>query len=356
MKIHNFYAGPSILSEYAIQNTADAIINFANTGLSVLEVSHRSKEFQAVIDEATELVKELLEIPEGFSVLWLGGGASLQFCMLPFNLLRNKASYIDTGTWASNAIKEARLFGDVDVVASSKDAGYTFIPKDFVIPSDSDYFHYTTNNTIYGTEIRHDPEAPCPLVADMSSDIFTRKIDFSKYNAIYAGAQKNLAPAGVTLVIVRDEALGHVDRPIPTMLDYRTHIKKGSMFNTPPVLPIFTALQTLRYYKQLGGVPELERRDLEKAALLYKAIDESNMFTGTVSDPADRSIMNVCFVMTPQYKELEPSFIDFCKARGIVGIKGHRSVGGFRASLYNALPIESVKVLVEAMHDFEATH
>ena len=356
MKIHNFYAGPSILSEYAIQNTADAIINFANTGLSVLEVSHRSKEFQAVIDEATELVKELLEIPEGFSVLWLGGGASLQFCMLPFNLLRNKASYIDTGTWASNAIKEARLFGDVDVVASSKDAGYTFIPKDFVIPSDSDYFHYTTNNTIYGTEIRHDPEAPCPLVADMSSDIFIRKIDFSKYNAIYAGAQKNLAPAGVTLVIVRDEALGHVDRPIPTMLDYRTHIKKGSMFNTPPVLPIFTALQTLRYYKQLGGVPELERRDLEKAALLYKAIDESNMFTGTVSDPADRSIMNVCFVMTPQYKELEPSFIDFCKARGIVGIKGHRSVGGFRASLYNALPIESVRVLVEAMHDFEATH
>ena len=356
MKIHNFYAGPSILSEYAIQNTADAIINFANTGLSVLEVSHRSKEFQAVIDEATELVKELLEIPEGFSVLWLGGGASLQFCMLPFNLLRNKASYIDTGTWASNAIKEARLFGDVDVVASSKDAGYTFIPKDFVIPSDSDYFHYTTNNTIYGTEIRHDPEAPCPLVADMSSDIFTRKIYFSKYNAIYAGAQKNLAPAGVTLVIVRDEALGHVDRPIPTMLDYRTHIKKGSMFNTPPVLPIFTALQTLRYYKQLGGVPELERRDLEKAALLYKAIDESNMFTGTVSDPADRSIMNVCFVMTPQYKELEPSFIDFCKARGIVGIKGHRSVGGFRASLYNALPIESVRVLVEAMHDFEATH
>ncbi|MDE6135702.1 MAG: 3-phosphoserine/phosphohydroxythreonine transaminase, partial [Muribaculaceae bacterium] len=216
--------------------------------------------------------------------------------------------------------------------------------------------HYTTNNTIYGTEIRVDPDVACPLVADMSSDIFSRPIDFSKYNAIYAGAQKNLAPAGVTLVIVREDALGHVDRPIPTMLDYRTHIKKGSMFNTPPVLPIFSALQTLRYYKQLGGIPELERRDLEKAAVLYGAIDESRMFEGTVTDPADRSIMNVCFVMTPEYKELEKAFIDFCSARGIVGIKGHRSVGGFRASLYNALPMASVQVLVEAMKDFEATH
>lgn len=356
MKIHNFYAGPSILSEYTIQNTADAILNFAGTGLSVLEVSHRSKEFQAVIDEATALVKELLAIPEGFSVLWLGGGASMQFCMMPYNLLRKKASFLDTGTWASNAIKEARLFGEVDVVASSKDAGYTFIPKGFSVPADSDYFHYTSNNTIYGTEIRTEPNVPCRMIADMSSDIFSRPIDFSNYDAIYAGAQKNLAPAGVTLVIVRDEALGHVDRPIPTMLDYRTHIKKGSMFNTPPVLPIYSALQTLRYYKQLGGIAELERRDLEKAAVLYKAIDESNMFTGTVTDPADRSIMNVCFVMTPQYKELEADFVDFCKARGIVGIKGHRSVGGFRASLYNALPLESVNALVEAMRDFEATH
>lgn len=356
MKIHNFYAGPSILSEYTIQNTADAILNFAGTGLSVLEVSHRSKEFQAVIDEATALVKELLAIPEGFSVLWLGGGASLQFCMMPFNFLRKKASFLDTGTWASNAIKEARLFGEVDVVASSKDAGYTFIPKGFTVPADSDYFHYTSNNTIYGTEIRTEPDVPCRLIADMSSDIFSRPIDFTNYDAIYAGAQKNLAPAGVTLVIVRDAALGHVDRPIPTMLDYRTHIKKGSMFNTPPVLPIYSALQTLRYYKQLGGIAELERRDLEKAAVLYKAIDESAMFTGTVTDPADRSIMNVCFVMTPEYKDLEADFVDFCKARGIVGIKGHRSVGGFRASLYNALPLESVNVLVEAMRDFETTH
>ena len=355
MKKHNFYAGPSILSEYTIKNTANAIIDFANTGLSILEVSHRSKEFQAVIDEASALVKELLEVPEGYSVLWLGGGASMQFCMLPFNLLKTKASYLDTGTWASNAIKEARLFGEVDVVASSKDANYTFIPKDYVIPADSDYFHFTSNNTIYGTEMRFDPDAPCRLVADMSSDIFSRPVDVAKYDAIYAGAQKNLAPAGVTLVIVRDDALGHVDRQIPTMLDYRTHVKKGSMFNTPPVLPIFSALQTLRYYKMMGGIKELERRDLEKANLLYDAIDSSRMFEGTVSDTADRSIMNVCFVMTPEYKELEKDFIEFASGRGIVGIKGHRSVGGFRASLYNAMPIDSVRVLVEAMKDFEAT-
>lgn len=355
MKKHNFYAGPSILSEYTIQNTADAILNFAGTGLSVLEVSHRSKEFQAVIDEATALVKDLLDIPQGFEVLWLGGGASMQFCMIPYNLLAKKAAYLDTGTWASNAIKEARLFGDVEVVASSKDAGYTFIPKGFEVPADADYFHFTTNNTIYGTEMRVDPTVPCRMVADMSSDIFSRPIDFSNYDAIYAGAQKNLAPAGVTLVIVREEALGHVDRAIPTMLDYRTHIKKGSMFNTPPVLPIFSALQTLRYYKSLGGIEELERRDLEKAAMLYEAIDGSKMFTGTVTDPSDRSIMNVCFVMTPEYKELEKDFIDFAAGRGIVGIKGHRSVGGFRASLYNALPVDSVRVLVEAMKDFEAT-
>lgn len=356
MKKHNFYAGPSILSEYTIRNTADAIINFADMGLSILEVSHRSKQFQAVIDEATALVKELLEIPEGFHVLWLGGGASMQFCMIPYNLLAKRAAYIDTGTWASNAIKEARLFGDVDVVASSKEAGYTFIPKGFEVPADVDYFHYTSNNTIYGTEIRKDPVVPCRMVADMSSDIFSRPINFSNYDAIYAGAQKNLAPAGVTLVIVREDALGKVDRPIPTMLDYRTHIKKGSMFNTPPVLPIFSALQTLRYYKQLGGISELERRDLEKAAYLYDAIDSSTMFQGTVTDPADRSIMNVCFVMTPEYKDLEADFVEFCAQRGIVGIKGHRSVGGFRASLYNALPIESVKVLVDAMNDFETTH
>ncbi|MBD5182717.1 MAG: 3-phosphoserine/phosphohydroxythreonine transaminase [Bacteroidales bacterium] len=356
MKKHNFYAGPSILSEYTIKNTADAILDFADMGLSILEVSHRSKQFQAVMDEASASVKELLNIPEGFHVLWLGGGASLQFCMIPFNFLNTKASFLDTGTWAHNAIKEAKIFGQADVVASSEADGYTYIPKNFEVPADSDYFHYTSNNTIYGTEIRKDPEVPCRVIADMSSDIFSRPIDFSNYDAIYAGAQKNLAPAGVTLVIVREDALGKVNRPIPTMLDYRTHIKKGSMFNTPPVLPIYAALQTLRYYKELGGIPELERRDLAKAKLLYDAIDESNMFVGTVTDKADRSIMNVTFVMTPEFKALEEDFVKFCGERGIVGIKGHRSVGGFRASLYNALPIESVEVLVEAMKDFEKKH
>lgn len=355
MKKHNFYAGPSILSEYTIKNTAEAIKDFAGTGLSILEVSHRSKEFTAVMDEAQALVKELLEVPEGYSVLFLGGGASMQFCMVPFNLLKKKAAYTDTGTWAANAIKEAKLFGEVDVVASSKDKNYTYIPKNFAVPEDADYFHFTSNNTIFGTEVRFDPDVNVPLVADMSSDIFSRPVDVSKYDVIYAGAQKNLAPAGVTIVIVKDSALGNVDRAIPTMLDYRTHIKKGSMFNTPPVLPIYSALQTLKYYKELGGVKEMERRDLAKAELLYSAIDSSKMFVGTV-EPEDRSIMNVCFVMKPEYVELEKEFIDFASTKGIVGIKGHRSVGGFRASLYNALPIESVKVLVEAMNEFEKRH
>lgn len=280
----------------------------------------------------------------------------MQFAQVPFNLLAKKAAYLDTGTWASNAIKEARLFGEVDVVASSKEANYTYIPKGYTIPTDADYFHFTSNNTIYGTEMRYDPDVPVRLVADMSSDIFSRPVDVSKYDVIYAGAQKNLAPAGVTIVIVREDALGHVDRPIPTMLDYRTHIKKDSMFNTPPVLPIFSALQTLRYYKQLGGVEAIEKTDLAKAAKLYEAIDASRMFTGTVTDPADRSIMNVCFVMVPEYKELEKPFVEFCGTKGIVGIKGHRSVGGFRASLYNALPMESVEVLVAAMKEFESKH
>lgn len=355
MKKHNFYAGPSILSQYTIKNTADAVLNFADTGLSILEVSHRSKEFQAVIDEANALVKELLEIPAGYEVLFLGGGASLQFAMVPFNFLKTKAAYIDTGVWANKAIKEAKLFGDVEVVASSKEANYTFIPKDYVIPADADYFHYTTNNTIYGTETRKDPVSPVPLVADMSSDIFSRPVDVSKYDCIYAGAQKNLAPAGVTIVIVKEDALGKVDRPIPTMLNYQTHTSKGSMFNTPPVLPIFSALQTLRYYKQLGGVKELEKMDIEKANVLYDAIDSSKMFVGTAA-AEDRSIMNVCFVMKPEYAELEKAFVEFATSQGMVGIKGHRSVGGFRASLYNALPLDSVKALVACMKEFEAKH
>lgn len=352
MKKHNFYAGPSILSQYTIKNTAEAVLDFAGTGLSILEISHRSKEFQAVIDEASALVKELLEIPDGYHVLFLGGGASMQFCMVPFNLLAKKAAYLDTGTWSSKAIKEAKLFGEVDVVASSKDKNYTYIPKGYTVPDDADYFHITTNNTIYGTEMRFDPDVKARLVADMSSDIFSRPIDVSKYDIIYAGAQKNLAPAGVTIAIVREAALGKVARAIPTMLNYQTHIDKGSMFNTPPCLPIYSALQTLRYYKDLGGIKELERRDLEKAARLYEAIDESKIFVGTTEKEA-RSIMNVCFVMRPEYAELEKDFITFATERGIVGIKGHRSVGGFRASLYNAMPLESVEVLITAMKDFE---
>lgn len=355
MKKHNFYAGPSILSEYTLEKTAEAIKDFAGTGLSVLEISHRSKEFTAVIENAASLVKELLEVPEGYHVLFLGGGASMQFCMVPYNLLNKKAAYLNTGTWANKAMKEAKLFGDVVEVASSKDANYTFIPKDYEIPADADYFHFTTNNTIYGTEIRKDLDSPVPLVADMSSDIFSRPVDVSKYDIIYAGAQKNLAPAGVTIAIVKESAMGHVERVIPTMLDYRTHISKGSMFNTPPVLPIFSALKTLEWYKQLGGIKKLEELDKAKASALYDAIDNSKMFVGTAK-AEDRSIMNVTFVMKPEYAELEKDFVDFASTKGIVGIKGHRSVGGFRASIYNAMPMSSVQVLIDAMKEFENKH
>lgn len=355
MKKHNFYAGPSILSEYTIKNTAAAVENFAGMGLSLLEISHRSKEFVAVVDEAQALIKELLNVPEGYEVVFVGGGASLQFCMAPFNLLKKKAAYLDTGTWSSKAIKEAKLFGEVDVVASSKDKNYTYIPKDYTVPEDVDYFHVTTNNTIYGSEIRKDLDVKVPMVADMSSDIFSRPIDISKYDLIYAGAQKNLAPAGVTLAIVRVDALGKVNRVIPTMLNYKTHIDKGSMYNTPPVLPIFSALQTLKWYKEQGGVEAMEKKDIENAAILYDEIDRNKLFRGTVA-PEDRSIMNVCFVMNDEYKELEADFNAFATSKGIVGIKGHRSVGGFRASLYNAMPKSSVEVLIAAMKEFEKQH
>lgn len=355
MKKHNFYAGPSILSQYTLDKSVEAIRDFAGTGLSILEISHRSKEFTAVMDEAEQLFKELLDIPAGYRVIFLGGGASTQFCMVPYNLLNKKAAYLDTGTWANKALKEAKLFGEVEVVGSSKDANYTFIPKGYTIPSDADYFHITTNNTIYGTEIREDYDVNVPLVADMSSDIFSRPVDVSKYALIYGGAQKNIAPAGVTFVIVKEDILGKVDRVIPTMLNYKTHIDKGSMFNTPPVFPVFAALQTLKWYKELGGVKVLQKMDEEKAGVLYDAIDSSRMFVGTAR-PEDRSVMNICFVMKPEYQELEKDFIDFASTKGIVGIKGHRSVGGFRASTYNALPLESVKVLVEAMKEFEKNH
>jgi Phosphoserine aminotransferase len=352
MKKHNFYAGPSILSEYTIKNTAAAVDNFANTGLSILEVSHRSKEFVAVSDEARQLIKELLDIPAGYEVVFLGGGASMQFCMVPFNMLNKKASYLDTGTWASNAIKEAKFFGEVEVVASSKDANYSYIPKDFKIADDSEYFHFTSNNTIYGTEMRYDPNVGKRLISDMSSDIFSRPIDVSKYDLIYAGAQKNLGPAGVTLVIVRKDALGHVDRPIPTIMNYNTHISKESMFNTPPVLPIFSSLQTLKLYKELGGVAALEKKNIDKAAVIYDEIDRNKLFKGTAA-VEDRSIMNVCFVMNDEYKELEAEFASFASAAGMIGIKGHRSVGGFRASIYNAMEKSSVEALVAAMKEFE---
>lgn len=355
MKKHNFYAGPSILSEYTIKNTAAAVDNFAGTGLSLLEVSHRSKEFVAVSDEARALVKELLDVPAGYEVVFLGGGASMQFCMVPFNLLNKKASYLDSGTWASNAIKEAKFFGEVDVVASSKEANYSYIPKGYSVSEDSDYFHFTSNNTIFGTEMRYDPDVNVPLVADMSSDIFSRPIDISKYAVIYAGAQKNLGPAGVTLIIVKEDALGHVDRAIPTMLNYKTHISKESMFNTPPVLPIYSSLQTLKMYKELGGIAVLEKINLDKAAILYDEIDRNKLFKGTAA-VEDRSIMNVCFVMNDEYKELEAEFNTFASAAGMVGIKGHRSVGGFRASIYNAMQKSSVEALVEVMKDFEKKH
>lgn len=352
MKKHNFNAGPSILPREVIENTAQAVLDFNGSGLSVLEISHRAKDFQPVVDEAVALFKELLSIPEGYSVIFLGGGASLQFCMIPFNLMEKKSAYLNTGTWASKALKEAKGFGETVEVASSKDKNFNYIPKDYVIPTDADYFHITTNNTIFGTEILEDIDSPVPLVADMSSDIFSRPIDVSKYGIIYGGAQKNLAPAGVSFVIIKDEILGKVSRHIPSMLNYQIHIDNGSMFNTPPVLPIYSAMLTLRWLKANGGVAEMEKRNIAKAELLYNEIDRNPLFVGTAAKE-DRSRMNICFVMAPEYTDLEAEFMKFATERGIVGIKGHRSVGGFRASTYNALPIESVQALVDCMQEFE---
>ena len=352
MKKHNFNPGPSILPRIAIENTAKAVLDLNGIGMSLLEVSHRSKDFQAVMDEAVALFKELMNIPAGYHVLFLGGGASLQFCMVPYNLMKTKAAYLETGAWAQKAIKEAKLFGQVDIVASSGDKNFSYIPKNYTIPADADYFHITTNNTIFGSEIRHDIDSPVPLVADMSSDILSRPVDVSKYSLIYGGAQKNLGPAGVTFVIVKESILGKTDRKIPTMLNYATHIKDGSMFNTPPCFAIYTCLETLRWIKSLGGVNGIQEMNRKKAQLLYDAIDNSKMFVGTVEKDS-RSLMNICFVMKPQYKDKEDLFMDFAKSKGMVGIKGHRSVGGFRASTYNALPIESVHALIDSMHEFE---
>lgn len=355
MKKYNFNAGPSILPREVIENTARQILDFNGSGLSLAEISHRAKDFQPVVDEAVALIKELLEVPEGYSVLFLGGGASLEFCMIPYNFLIKKAGYLNSGVWAKKAMKEAKLFGEVVEVASSADSNYSFYPKDWTCPTDLDYLHITTNNTIYGTEIRKEPEVPVRLIGDMSSDIFSRPIDVAKYDCIYAGAQKNLAMAGVTLVIVKDDALGKAERQIPTMLDYRTHVDKGSMFNTPPVVPIYCALETLRWIKANGGVQEMDRRAIERARIVYDEIDRNKLFRGTVAEDS-RSLMNICFVMNDEYKELEKPFFDFATSKGMVGIKGHRSVGGFRASTYNAQTIEGVEALVACMKEFEQQH
>lgn len=355
MKKYNFNAGPSMLPREVIENTAKQILDFNGSGISLAEISHRAKDFQPVVDEAVALIKELLEIPEGYSVLFLGGGASLEFCMVPYNFLKKKAAYLNTGVWAKKAMKEAKLFGEVVEVASSAEANYTYIPKGWECPADADYLHITTNNTIYGTEIRHELQVPVRMIADMSSDIFSRPVDVSKYDCIYAGAQKNLAMAGVTLVIVKDDALGKVDRSIPTMLDYRTHVEKGSMFNTPPVVPIYSALETLRWIKAQGGLKMMDKLAHERAEMLYAEIDRNKLFRGTAKEE-DRSLMNICFVMNDEYKELEKPFLDYALSCGMVGVKGHRSVGGFRASCYNAQTIEGVEALVKCMQDFEAQH
>ncbi len=351
-KVHNFSAGPGILPQIAIENSIKAIKNFAGMNLSILEISHRSKQYEAVVAEATQIVKDLLNIPTGYSVLFLQGGASTQFCMVPMNLLdeNETAAYLKTGEWAMRATKEAGLFGHVNVVATSENENYNWIPKNYEIPSDAKYFHCTSNNTIFGTEMFSFPETNVPIVCDMSSDIFSRPIDVSKFDLIYAGAQKNMGPAGVTLVIVKDAILGKVTHKIPTMLDYRVHIKNGSMYNTPPVFAIYVCLETLKWVKSLGGVEAMEKLNIAKAALLYQEIDRNPLFKGTCA-VEDRSRMNVCFVL--ENPEKETAFLTLAKERNLEGIKGHRSVGGFRASLYNALPIESVEALVDAMQDFE---
>nr|BAN41255.1 phosphoserine aminotransferase, putative [Entamoeba invadens] len=351
--VHNFGAGPCALADEVIENTTKAVQNFKN-GMSLLEISHRSKDWMAIMDETVALFKEVLNIPAGYSVLFLGGGASLQFLMVAMNLLEKKAAYLDTGVWASKAIKEAKAFGEVQVVASSKDKNYTYIPE-YKIPEDVDYFHITTNNTIYGSEIKKDIDCPVKLVADMSSDILSRPVDVSKYALIYAGAQKNCGCAGVTIVIVKDEVLGHVSRQLPSMMDYKIHIANGSMYSTPPVISIYTINQTLKWVKKMGGVEAIHKMNEEKAKILYEEIDRNKLFRGTVEKDS-RSIMNICFVMNDEYKALEEEFYNFATKQGMIGIKGHRSVGGFRASCYNAVRIESVKPLVSCMQEFEKLH
>lgn len=355
MKKHNFNAGPSILPREVIEKAAAAVLDFDGLGLSILEISHRSKEFDAVMDDAVALFRELLNIPDNYKVIFVGGGASTQFFHIPYNLLENKAGYINTGVWSKKAIKEAKNFGAIEVLATSEDRNFTYIPKNVEIPADLDYLHITTNNTIYGTEYHTDIDSPVNLVADMSSDILSRPVDVTKYAMIYGGAQKNLGPAGATFAIIREDIVGKVSRTLPSMVDYRSHMNNNSMYNTPPVFPVYVIRETLKWIKSIGGVEEIYRRNKEKAELLYAEIDRNPMFVGT-AEKEDRSLMNICFVMTPEYEHLSGEFMEFAKERGMIGIKGHRLVGGFRASCYNALPKESVEALVATMQEFEKLH
>ncbi|MFD2599371.1 3-phosphoserine/phosphohydroxythreonine transaminase [Sphingobacterium corticis] len=349
---HNFGAGPCILPKDVFAEASQAVVDFNGTGLSILEISHRSQEFEAVIQEAESLVRELLEVPDGYSILFLQGGASQQFAMVPFNLLPlgGRATYLDTGTWASKALKEAKKFGEVDVVATSSDRNYSYIPKSFTVPADAAYLHYTSNNTIFGTEIFDLPETDVPLVSDMSSDIFSRVVRVADHGLIYAGAQKNMGPAGATLVVVKDELLGKTGRTIPSIFDYQQHAKADSLYNTPPVFSIYVSMLNLRWLKAKGGVAVIEQENIIKARKLYEEIDRNSLFRGT-AEVEDRSRMNVTFVMTRP--ELEAAFLALSEERGMVGLKGHRSVGGFRASIYNALGISSINALVDLMREFE---
>ena len=349
---HNFGAGPCILPKEVFEEASKAVIDFNGTGLSILEISHRSKEFEEVIIETEKLVRELMNVPTGYSILFLQGGASQQFAMVPMNLLpeNGKAAYLDTGVWATKAAKEAKKVGQVEIVASSSDQNYSYIPKGYSIPADSSYFHYTSNNTIYGTEVFDKPNTSVPTVVDMSSDILSRTIDVSEFDLIYAGAQKNMGPAGVTLVIVKDEILGKSGRTLPTIFDYEAHAKAGSMYNTPPVFSIFVSMLNLRWLKDKGGISVIEQENIIKARTLYDEIDRNPFFKGTAA-LEDRSRMNVTFVMDSP--ELEAEFLALAKERNLIGIKGHRSVGGFRASIYNALSISSINALIDTMREFE---
>jgi phosphoserine aminotransferase len=352
-KVHNFTAGPCALPQVAIDKAIEALKDFKGTGIPVISISHRTKEWEAVMDECRALWKELLNIPDTHEVVFLGGGASMGFLYVAMNFLENKAGYLETGVWAKKALKEAKGLGNAYAVASSAETVFNYIPKGYEIPTDLDYFHVTTNNTIYGTELHEDMDCPVPLIADMSSDIMSRPVDVSKYAMIYGGAQKNVGPAGVTFFIVKKDLLGKVSRYIPTMLNLQTHIDGESMFNTPPVFPIFVMTETLKWVKEMGGVEAIYELNKKKAAILYDEIDRNPLFVGTAAKE-DRSLMNVCFVMAPGYESLQDEFMNFAKERGMVGIKGHRSVGGFRASIYNACPVESVQALADCMKEFEA--